>query len=160
MATAGSAAPLVEAKKAVGGPRRNRDGNGEKTSPLRKEPSMASNLPTRIGAGIILGTFMLTEAPNGADRDFHPPHVPDIHYGIPFNTSGSFVTVSASGGVSRADFGRGPDEPEQWKSTSSPERPQTWISVPGISAASVGYVSGRRGVVVVANTGEPYIGGY
>ena len=121
---------------------------------------MASNLPTRIGAGALLSTFLLTEVANGADRDIHAPHVPEIQYSIPFNTSGSFVTISASGGVSRADLGRGADEPEQQPSTSSPERPQSWISVPGISGASEGYVSGRGGVVVVANTGEPYIGGY
>ena len=69
------------------------------------------------------------------------------------------------------DPGHGPrhrhvDEPEAWITTSNPQPPQSWVSVPMPFHAPTstntahGSVSVSDGIVVIANTGAPYIGGY
>ena len=65
---------------------------------------MAPSLPTRFVAGTLAGIFTLTTIPNGAAKAVHVPHVPEMNYVIPSNTSG---TISASGAASRAIRPRG-----------------------------------------------------
>ena len=92
---------------------------------------MAPNLPSRIVAGTLVGMFALTAIPNGADRDIHAPHVPETLYIIPFNTSESFVTISASGASSRADFSQGPNDV-----TVASDRAVSIHFIPSVAASS------------------------